>query len=230
MRARRSTGSQHRSATAIGVDASGYDGKRQPETWRVHGWQLNGKHACWHNACAARSSRKAGGDHATETTQSYCSFFSATLALGANALFAQSLPGPNVPKPRPELPQQTPPEMPRQSVPGLPERKPLPRQRGTIPERMQSPEAGSQQEMVISSDDIRRTQEALKARGLDPVRSAAECMLRRRKPCVSFKRRMICRPLASLTENRRQARNEVEGRQRFHSSAATREYKTGSSY
>jgi hypothetical protein len=95
-------------------------------------------------------------------------FFSATLALGANALFAQSLPGPNVPKPRPELPQQTPPEMPRQPVPGLPERKPLPRQRGTIPERMQSPEAGSQQEMVISSDDIRRAQEALKARGLDP--------------------------------------------------------------
>ena len=95
-------------------------------------------------------------------------FFSATLALGANAVFAQSLPGPNAPKPRPELPQQTAPEMPKQPVPGLPERKPLTGQRGTIPERMQSPEGGSPQAMVISSDDIRRAQEALNGRGFDP--------------------------------------------------------------
>jgi Putative peptidoglycan binding domain len=92
-------------------------------------------------------------------------FFYATLALGADALSAESLPGPNIPK-QPELPQQRPPEMPRQ--PGLPEGKPLPGQRGTIPERVPSPHAASQQEMVISSNDIRRAQEALKGKGFDP--------------------------------------------------------------
>jgi carboxyl-terminal processing protease len=33
---------------------------------------------------------------------------------------------------------------------------------------MQAPDAGSQRDMVISSDDIRKAQEALKAKGKDP--------------------------------------------------------------
>jgi len=88
---------------------------------------------------------------------------------GANGLFAQGLPGPAVPKPVPEIPQQTQPTIPGQPAPGLPPTEPLPGQRGTIPERMQPPDAGSsQREMVISSEDIRKAQEALKAKGKDP--------------------------------------------------------------
>ena len=66
------------------------------------------------------------------------------------------------------MPQQTQPTIPGQPAPGLPQTEPLPGQRGTIPERIQPPDAGSQQEMVISSDDIKRAQEALKAQGRDP--------------------------------------------------------------
>jgi hypothetical protein len=72
-------------------------------------------------------------------------FFIANLALGAKALFAQSLPGPSVPKSRLQLVQQTKP-----ATPGQPA------------------DAGTQQEMVMSSDDIRRAQQILKAKGFDP--------------------------------------------------------------
>ncbi|MEX0804977.1 MAG: peptidoglycan-binding domain-containing protein [Candidatus Binatia bacterium] len=81
-------------------------------------------------------------------------FLSGSVGVSANALFAQGVPGPTVPRPGPEIPRQTQP-----TIPG---------QRGTIPERMQPPDADSQQEMVISSDDIKRAQEALKAQGRDP--------------------------------------------------------------
>lgn len=50
----------------------------------------------------------------------------------------------------------------------MPASQTIPGQRGTIPEQMERPDAGSQQEMVVSSDDIRRAQEALKAKGRDP--------------------------------------------------------------
>jgi hypothetical protein len=95
-------------------------------------------------------------------------FLSGSVAVGANGLFAQAIPGPTVPKPVPEMPQQTQPTIPGQPAPGLPPTEPLPGQRGTIPERMQAPDAGSQRDMVISSDDIRKAQEALKAKGKDP--------------------------------------------------------------
>ena len=95
-------------------------------------------------------------------------FVAGSIGVGANALFAQSLPGPNVPRPGPDLPKQTQPTIPGQPAPGFPQTEPLPGQRGTIPERMEPPDAGSQQEMVISSDDIKRAQEALKAKGRDP--------------------------------------------------------------
>ena len=95
-------------------------------------------------------------------------FLSSSIGVGANALFAQGVPAPNVPKPVPDIPRQTQPTIPGQPAPGFPEMGPLPGQRGTIPEKMQPPDAGSQQEMVISSDDIKRAQEALKAKGQDP--------------------------------------------------------------
>lgn len=93
---------------------------------------------------------------------------SSSVGVGSNSLFAQALPGPSVPKPVPEIPQQTQPTIPGQPAPGLPPTEPLPGQRGTIPERMEAPDAGSQREMVISSDDIKKAQEALKAKGKDP--------------------------------------------------------------
>jgi hypothetical protein len=69
----------------------------------------------------------------------------ANLALGANALFAQNLPGPNAPKPTLELLEEREPAIWQvaQAVPGP---EPLPGQRGTIPERMPSPDSGSQQD------------------------------------------------------------------------------------
>ena len=93
---------------------------------------------------------------------------SGSVGVGVNGVFAQALPGPSVPKPVPEIPQQTQPTIPGQPAPGIPPTEPLPGQRGTIPERMQPPDAGSQRDMVISSDDIRKAQEALKAKGKDP--------------------------------------------------------------
>ena len=95
-------------------------------------------------------------------------FVAGSIGIGAQGPFAQGLPGPNVPKPGPDLPKQTQPTIPGQPAPGFPGTEPLPGQRGTIPERMQPPDAGSQQDMVISSDDIKRAQEALKAKGRDP--------------------------------------------------------------
>ena len=92
----------------------------------------------------------------------------ASLAMGASAVFAQSLPGPSSEKFRLELLKQTQPTTPWQVAQAVPGPELHPSQRGTIPERMPSPDSGSQQEMVISSEDIRRAQEALKGKGFDP--------------------------------------------------------------
>jgi hypothetical protein len=93
---------------------------------------------------------------------------SASLALGANDLFGQTLPGPNVPTPKRDLAQPTDPIIPGKPAQGVPGSQPIPGQRGTIPEQMEPRDAVSQREMVVSSDDIRRAQEALKAKGRDP--------------------------------------------------------------
>jgi peptidoglycan hydrolase-like protein with peptidoglycan-binding domain len=91
----------------------------------------------------------------------------ANLALCADALFAQRFPGASGPNPRLELLQETLPTT-SQAAQAVPGPEPLPGQRGTIPERMPSPNDSSQQEMVISSEEIRRAQEALKGKGFDP--------------------------------------------------------------
>jgi peptidoglycan hydrolase-like protein with peptidoglycan-binding domain len=91
----------------------------------------------------------------------------ANLALGADTVFAQTLPGPNGPKPRLQLLQETQPTT-WQAAQAVPGPEALPGQRGTIPERVPSPDTSSQKVMVISSEDIRRAQEALRGKGFDP--------------------------------------------------------------
>jgi peptidoglycan hydrolase-like protein with peptidoglycan-binding domain len=99
---------------------------------------------------------------------------SASVGLGAQSLFAQSGPGsgssmpgnqdksgPTVPQPEPGTPQR--PTI--QPGPGLPQTGPIPGQRGTIPEIVR-PDAG--QNMAVTSDHIKKAQDALKAKGLNP--------------------------------------------------------------
>jgi hypothetical protein len=109
---------------------------------------------------------------------------SASIGLGTNSLLAQTTPGgstgptnpsgpiapmpretqPTIPgQPAPGLPQTNP--MPGQAAPGMP--SPMPGQPGTIPERVQRPNL-SDEKMAVTSDDIRKAQNALKAKGLNP--------------------------------------------------------------
>jgi hypothetical protein len=82
----------------------------------------------------------------------------------AQAVFAQS-PGPSGPRPGPEMPGQPEPTIPGRPAPGLPQPEPFPGRPGTIPEQIQPP---PRQDMVVSSEDVKKAQEALKAKGLDP--------------------------------------------------------------
>ena len=99
---------------------------------------------------------------------------SASVGLGAQSLFAQSSPGSGSSMPGgqersgPTSPSRpdTSPTIPGQPAPGVPPTGPIPGQRGTIPEKM-GPDAGSQG-MVVTSDHIKKAQEALKAKGLNP--------------------------------------------------------------
>jgi hypothetical protein len=93
----------------------------------------------------------------------------ASLGLSAPALFAQTAPGPmgpnpSTPQPGPTLPRETQPTIPGQPAPGLPQTQPMPGQPGTIPERVQPP----RDSMVLSSGDIKKAQDALKMKGLNP--------------------------------------------------------------
>jgi Putative peptidoglycan binding domain len=99
---------------------------------------------------------------------------SASVVLGAESLSAQSSPGsgssmpgnqdrsgPTVP-PGPDVS----PTIPGQPAPGVPPTGPIPGQRGTIPEKM-GPDA-SDKGMVVTSEHIKKAQDALKAKGLTP--------------------------------------------------------------
>ena len=107
---------------------------------------------------------------------------SASIGWGTNSLLAQTVPGgsagtanpsgpiapretqPTIPgQPAPGMPQTSP--MPGQPSPGLPQPSPMPGQPGTIPERVQRP---SDEKMAVTSDDVRKAQTALKAKGLNP--------------------------------------------------------------
>ena len=96
------------------------------------------------------------------------------VGLGAHSIFAQStVPGggamgPNNPaQPGPSVPRQTQPTIPGQPAPGIPQTDRMPGQPGTIPEQVQRPNAGNQN-MAVTSDDIKKAQDALKAKGLSP--------------------------------------------------------------
>ena len=99
---------------------------------------------------------------------------SASVGLGAQSIFAQNAPsgGPSAPgNPGQTIPQpgpRTQPTIPGQPAPGLPQTDPLPGQPGTIPERVQQPRASEGQNMVVSAEHIKKAQEALKAKGLNP--------------------------------------------------------------
>jgi len=91
---------------------------------------------------------------------------SGSVGLGASSLFAQGVPG-SGPAPTGPQPRPTQPTIPGQPAPGLPQTEPMPGKPGTIPERVERPSAGDQG-MVVSSDDIKKAKEALKAKGLNP--------------------------------------------------------------
>src|SRR5262245_7545430 len=80
---------------------------------------------------------------------------SGSVGLGASSLFAQGTPGSGPPT-QPTIPSQP-----------APQTEPMPGKPGTIPERVERPSAGDKG-MVVSSDDIKKAKEALKAKGLNP--------------------------------------------------------------
>jgi hypothetical protein len=74
------------------------------------------------------------------------------------------------PQPGPVTPRQIEPTIPGQPAPVDPRlTQPFPGQPGTIPEQMQPPTAGTQTTTgSLSADQIKRAQEALKAKGMNP--------------------------------------------------------------
>jgi Putative peptidoglycan binding domain len=94
---------------------------------------------------------------------------SGSVGFGANSLFAQGAPGSGQPGPTVPQPRQTQPTIPGQTAPGVPgQTDPMPGQPGTVPERVQRPEAGDQGMAGVTADDIKKAKEALKAKGLTP--------------------------------------------------------------
>jgi len=103
---------------------------------------------------------------------------SASVGLGAQSILAQTAPGggstrptdptgPVVPQPGPSLPRETQPTIPGQPAPGIPQPDRMPGQLGTIPEQVERPSTGDQN-MKVTSDDIQKAQDALRAKGLNP--------------------------------------------------------------
>lgn len=111
---------------------------------------------------------------------------SASIGFGANSLLAQTVPGGSTGTANPSgpiapMPRETQPTIPGQPAPGLPQPNPMPGQPGlpqtspspmpgqpgTIPERVQRPNL-SDEKMTVTSDDVRKAQDALKAKGLNP--------------------------------------------------------------
>jgi Putative peptidoglycan binding domain len=99
---------------------------------------------------------------------------SGSVGLGAQSILAQGAPGGGQTGPRapgelgPSVPRQTQPTIPGQPSPGLPQAEPMPGQPGTVPERVQRPDAGDQGMAGVTADDIKKAKEALKAKGLNP--------------------------------------------------------------
>jgi hypothetical protein len=91
---------------------------------------------------------------------------SGSVGLGAQSILAQDAPGE---RPGPSTPRQRQPTIPGQTAPGAPgQTDPMPGQPGTVPERVQRPDAGDQGMAGVTADDIKKAKEALKAKGLNP--------------------------------------------------------------
>lgn len=101
---------------------------------------------------------------------------SASVGLGAQSVLAQTAPGgstaptnptgPVVPQPEPNLPREIQPTIPGQPAPGIPQTDRMPG-KPTIPQGAQRPSTGDQN-MMVTSDDVRKAQDALRAKGLNP--------------------------------------------------------------
>lgn len=89
---------------------------------------------------------------------------SSSVGLGAQSILAQSTPGGSQPGPTGPQPRQTQPTIPGQQPPG----DPMPGQPGTIPERVERPDASKQGMAGVSAEEIKKAKEALKAKGLNP--------------------------------------------------------------
>ena len=93
---------------------------------------------------------------------------SSSVGLGAQSILAQNTPGGSQTGPTGPQPRQTQPTIPGQRPSGVPQTDPMPGQPGTIPERVERPDAGKQGMAGVSADEIRQAKQALKAKGLNP--------------------------------------------------------------
>jgi hypothetical protein len=93
---------------------------------------------------------------------------SSSVGLGAQSILAQSTPGGSQTGPTGPQPRQTQRTIPGQPAPGVSQPDPMPGQPGTIPERVERPDAGKQGMAGVSADEIKQAKQALKAKGLNP--------------------------------------------------------------
>jgi peptidoglycan hydrolase-like protein with peptidoglycan-binding domain len=108
-----------------------------------------------------------------------------SLSFSAVGLLAQSPTAPSTPRPGPEAPGPTAPTIPGQPAPGLPPTDPVPGGPGTIPEQIKPPPS---KDMVISAEDIKKAQEALKAKGFDPGPPTGKMEGRTQEALTQFQR------------------------------------------
>jgi hypothetical protein len=120
-------------------------------------------------------------------------FLFASIGLAAHGLIVPGNITATVPEPGSVLETGTPPSRdPAQGLPGQP---------GTIPERIQPPGASSQQEMVISAEEIKRAQEALKSKGYDPGAVSGRMHAKTQEALREFQKKNKLTPTGVLDKN-----------------------------
>jgi hypothetical protein len=120
-------------------------------------------------------------------------FLFASVGLTAHGFIAPDKTAATVPEPGSVPEPGTPsPRDPAQGLPGQP---------GTIPERIQPPGASSQQEMVISAEEIKRAQEALKSKGYDPGAVSGRMHAKTQEALREFQKKNKLTPTGVLDKN-----------------------------
>jgi peptidoglycan hydrolase-like protein with peptidoglycan-binding domain len=104
-------------------------------------------------------------------------------SIGLNGAFPQNTLRATVPEPG--------------STPEVAQTQLLPGQRGTIPERTQPPDA-TEQEMLISEEEIKRAQEALKTKGYDPGAVSGRLHAKTQEALREFQRKNNLTPTGVL--------------------------------